>query len=155
MPPSPRVWVLTDDVVGHANQSLGVAEALGLPFVTQELRYEPWAILPGALGPVWMLGEVVEHQLGLQAASRALLVPPWPDLIIATGRRLGAVARWIKHIAAESHHVTRIVQIMDPVQGRADFDLIAAPRHDQAEARDNLVETIGAPNRITPARLAR
>ena len=144
-PPPPTIWVLTDDVTGHANQSLGVAEALGLSFVTRELRYGPWALLPGALGPRCLLG--------LSAASRAALVPPWPGMVIATGRRLGAVARWIKRQAGQAGLTTRIVQIMDPLRGRDEFDLIAAPRHDRTKPRDNLIETIGAPNRITPARL--
>lgn len=140
------VWVLTDHVVGHANQSLGVAEALGLPFVTRDVGYAPWAGVPGMLGP--------RSLLGLSAASRAALAPPWPDLVIATGRRLGAVARWIKRHARAEGHTTRLVQIMDPVTGRGAYDLIAAPRHDLVAPRANLFETIGAPHRITAARLA-
>lgn len=146
IPPSPDIWVLTDDVTGHANQSLGVAEALGLPFVAKALAYGPWAALPGALGPRCLMG--------LSAASRAGLMSPWPDLVIATGRRLGGVARWIKRQGAKAGHTTRIVQIMDPVLGRDEFDLIAAPRHDRMRPRSNLMETIGAPHRITPQRLA-
>jgi mitochondrial fission protein ELM1 len=144
--PNLSIWVLTDEVVGHANQSLGVAEALGLPFAAHALRYSPWAALPGALG--------AGSLFGLTAASRASLTSPWPDLVIATGRRLGAVARWIKRRAAIDGRKTRLVQIMDPVQGRDTFDLIAAPRHDRMAPRANLFETIGAPHRITPARLA-
>ena len=144
--PSPIIWVLTDEVVGHANQSLGVAEALGLPFEARALRYSPWAALPGALGP----GSLI----GLDAASRGRLAPPWPTLVIATGRRLGAVARWIKRRARADGMTTHIVQIMDPVQGRDGFDLIAAPAHDRMPLRANLFETIGAPHRITASRLA-
>jgi len=89
----------------------------------------------------------------LLAESRAVLAPPWPDLVIATGRRLGAVARWIKRQAGQGGQTTRLVQIMDPVRGRDEFDLIAAPRHDRMPPRPNLIETIGAPHRITPERL--
>lgn len=147
--PTPQdrsVWVLTDHVVGHANQSLGVAEALGLPFVTRDVRYAPLAVVPGLLGP--------RSLLGLSPASRGALAPPWPDLVIATGRRLGAVARWIKRQARAAGHTTRLVQIMDPVTGRGAYDLIAAPRHDLVPPRANLFETVGAPHRITAARLA-
>lgn len=145
-PPRPPLWVLTDDVVGHANQSIGVAEALGVPFDTRSLRYRPLAILPGTLGP--------RSVVGLDGASRNSLMPPWPDLVIATGRRLGAVARWLKRRARADGQRMRIVQIMDPVQGRDEFDLIAAPRHDASVQRANLIETTGAPNRVTRARLA-
>ncbi len=144
--PRPSLWVLTDDVVGHANQSIGVAEALGVPFETRSLRYRPLAVLPGALGPRGLAG--------LEAASRNSLTPPWPELVIATGRRLGAVARWLKRRARADGQRTRIVQIMDPVHGRDEFDLIAAPRHDASAHRANLIETTGAPNRVTRARLA-
>lgn len=146
IPPRPAIWVLTDEVTGHANQSLGVAEALGLPFLTKALAYGPWAALPGTLGPRCLPG--------LSAASRAGFIPPWPDLVIATGRRLGGVARWIKRQSTQAGQTTRLVQIMDPVFGRDAFDLIAAPRHDQLRPRPNLIETIGAPHRITPERLA-
>ncbi len=145
-PPRPSLWVLTDDVVGHANQSLGVAEALGVPFETRSVRYRALAVLPGALGP--------RRLAGLDAASRNSLMPPWPELVIATGRRLGAVARWLKRRASADGQRMRIVQIMDPVQGRDDFDLIAAPRHDACAHRANLIETTGAPSRVTRARLA-
>lgn len=144
--PCPTLWVLTDDVTGHANQTLGVAEALDLPFATKALAYGPWAILPGALGPRCLMG--------LSPPSRAVLTPPWPDLVIATGRRLACVARWIKRQAGAAGHATRIVQIMDPVLGREEFDLIAAPRHDRMGPRPNLIETIGAPHRITAERLS-
>jgi mitochondrial fission protein ELM1 len=40
------------------------------------------------------------------------------------------------------------------VAGRDAFDLIAAPRHDRMKPRANLVETIGAPHRVTAERLA-
>lgn len=145
-PPCPSLWVLTDDVVGHANQSIGVAEALGVPFDTRGVRYRSFAVLPGALGP--------RSLAGLDAASRNSLTPPWPELVIATGRRLGAVARWLKRRARADGQRTRIVQIMDPVRGRDEFDLIAAPRHDASVHRANLIETTGAPSRVTRARLA-
>lgn len=140
------LWVLTDDVVGHANQSLGVAEALALPFERRALRYGRLAVLPGTLGP--------HSRAGLDGPSRGTLMPPWPRLVIAAGRRLGGVARWIKRRARADGHTMILVQIMDPVHGRDEFDLIAAPRHDRTAPRANVMETTGAPNRVTAARLA-
>ncbi|MGH6915491.1 MAG: ELM1/GtrOC1 family putative glycosyltransferase, partial [Geminicoccales bacterium] len=77
--PSPRVWVLTDARPGNDNQALGVALALGWPFTVVQLRYGPLARLPNLL-----LGS---STLGLTAAARAALMAPWPDLVIAAGRR--------------------------------------------------------------------
>jgi uncharacterized protein len=81
----PRVWVLADERPGNANQALGVAEALGWPFEVKELRFGRLAKLPNL-----MLG----HSLaGLTENSRAALTSPWPDLVIAAGRRSAPVAR--------------------------------------------------------------
>jgi hypothetical protein len=143
---TPRIWVLADATVGHASQSLGVAEALGLPFETKVIAYNGWARLPGLLGP--------GRLCGLDAASRARLSAPWPGLVIATGRRLGAVARWIKRHAATDGQRVFLTQMMDPIQGRDDFDLIAAPQHDGLPSRSNAIATLGAPSRVTPERLA-
>lgn len=143
---APTVWVLTDPVTGHASQSLGVAEALGWPFQTRAMHYRPWAKLPGLLGPARLCG--------LARASRAALAPPWPDIVVATGRRLGGVARWLKRRAASDGKRVFLAQMMDPVHGRDDFDLIAAPEHDALAPRDNLFVTLGAPTRVSPARLA-
>ena len=35
----PTVWVLADDKLGHTTQSVGLAEALGWPYTTKELRF--------------------------------------------------------------------------------------------------------------------
>ena len=58
-----RVWVLSDDRAGHANQALGVAEALGLSFAVKPLAYTPLARLPNRL-----LGATMAH---LAAAALA------------------------------------------------------------------------------------
>jgi len=136
------VWVLADDRAGNVSQGLGVAETLGLPFQVKTLRYGKLACLPNALRGGSLLG--------LDAASRAGLAAPWPRLVIAAGRRTAPVARWIKRQCG-----ARLVQIMDPgFPGRAGFDLIASPAHDRPRANGNILEIVGAPHRVTPARLA-
>ena len=144
--PTPLIWVLTDPVVGHASQSLGVAEALRLPFETRAMAYGRLACLPGLLGPRWLCG--------LDDASRSSFAAPWPDIVIATGRRLGGVARWIKRRAARDGQYVFLAQMMDPQYGRREFDLIAVPQHDRLAPQANLFTTLGAPTRVTAARLA-
>jgi mitochondrial fission protein ELM1 len=137
----PRIWVLADERPGNANQALGVAEALGWRFQVRELRFGRLAKLPNLL-----LG----HSLaGLTDHSRARIVPPWPDLVIAAGRRSAPVARWLK----ERHPGAFLVQLMWPGSAEG-FDLIAVPEHDRARDAPNLIRTVGAPHRITAARLA-
>ncbi len=144
IPANPAVWVLLDDRAGNRSQVLGVAEALGLRFQVQELAYTPAAALPNFF--------VGASFAGLTASSRVNLVAPWPDLVIAAGRRTAPVARKIKKDSAGQ---AVLVQIMYPGDAGADeFDLIATPRHDSIGPRPNLIEVTGAPHRVTPAKLA-
>ncbi|MCH8836078.1 MAG: mitochondrial fission ELM1 family protein, partial [Proteobacteria bacterium] len=140
----PAIWLLIDDRAGNRSQCLGVAEALGLSFEVRDLEYTAAGALPhGFLGASFF---------GLSAKSRAELAPPWPDLVIAAGRRTAPVARRIKRLNGGA---TYLVQIMDPGStGVGEFDLIAAPRHDTITERPNVMRITGAPHRITPARLA-
>ena len=148
----PLIWVLTDDRPGNAAQALGVDESLARPFTVKEVRYTPLAKLPSAL-----LGASL---LGLTGESRAGVAPPWPDLVLAAGRRTASVARWIKKqsIKEQSGGRTRIVQVMYPGRrSAADFDLIAVPRHDGALPGGdaaNILRITGAPHRMTTERLA-
>jgi mitochondrial fission protein ELM1 len=129
---------LADERRGTANQALGVAEALGLPFEVKDIRHGALARLPNIL-----LGA---SRVGLSAMSAAALTAPWPDLVIAAGRRAGAAARWIKR---RSKGKARLVQIMYPgVVGAGAFDLIAAPRHDRVSG-PNVIEIDGAPHGVS------
>ncbi|CAA7611347.1 mitochondrial fission ELM1 family protein [Magnetospirillum sp. UT-4] len=140
---SPRVWVLADDRAGNVAQCLGVAEALGRPFAVKAVRYGRLGGLPNPLRGASLLGVTAE--------TGAALAPPWPDLVIAAGRRTAPVARWIKRQCG-----ARLVQVMDPGPGgRDEFDLICVPNHDGAPPRGaNVMAVTGAPHRVTAARLA-
>lgn len=136
------VWVLADDRAGNVSQALGVAEALGVPFAVKTLAYDRWGALPN-----WLRGRGL---LGLTPASRAGLVAPWPRLVIAAGRRTAPVARWLRHRCGAA-----LAQIMDPgAPGRDEFALIAVPAHDRPTPGANRFEILGAPHRVTPAKLA-
>jgi mitochondrial fission protein ELM1 len=138
-----RVWVLADPAPGHAGQALGVAEALGEPFAVKTLAYTKAAALPNVLRGA--------SRMGLTAESKRALAPPWPDLVIAAGRRTAPVARWIKRQAPGA----RLVQILHPGQaGLAEFDLVAVPRHDRAPPAANLLPILGVPHRVTEEKLA-
>jgi uncharacterized protein len=139
---STPVWVLADDRTGNVAQCVGVAEALGWPFVVKQIRYDRLGRLPNVLRGASLLG--------VDGASRAGLVAPWPRLVIATGRHTAPVSRWIKRCSG-----ARLVQIMDPGPGgRSDFDLIAVPAHDGAVGGANVLTVTGAPHRVTAAKLA-
>lgn len=141
-----RIWVLADDRAGNVAQAVGVAEALGRPFETKEIRYSPLARLPNALQGATRLGVTPE--------TRLALTPSWPDVVIAAGRRTAPVARWLKR----QNPRALLVQIMNPGKTGADeFDLIAIPAHDctiPGGDAPNVMRTTGAPHRVSAARLA-
>ncbi len=138
----PVIWVLVDRRPGSSNQALGVAEALGLPFVVKRLDYTRQIALPTLLKGFSLVG-VSSH-------SRADLAPPWPDLVIAAGRRAAPVALAVKR---RSGGHSSLVQLMHPGIGADDFDLIVVPEHDRRGAAGNLFRTTCAPHRADAHRL--
>jgi hypothetical protein len=133
---------LADDRPGNVAQAVGVAEALGVPFLIKEVRYTRWGKLHNFLR--------ADSCRGLTRAFRKTLQPPWPQLAIGAGRRTAPLARWLKHTFG-----SRIVQIMDPGwPGRDDFDLIAIPVHDESDAAPNVIRTMGSCHRAVPRLLA-
>jgi mitochondrial fission protein ELM1 len=135
---------LADERTGDRAQALGVAGALGWPFDVKDIVYNGWANLPNvSLGASFA---------GVAAESRHALVPPWPDLVVATGRRTAPVSRGIKR---RSGGRTFLVQVMHPGPGGLDeLDLIVVPSHDQVPPRPNILRVMGAPHQVTPALLA-
>lgn len=138
----PVIWVLADGRAGNRSQCLGVAGELGLAYEIKKLDYGPLAALPnGLLGASFA---------GLTGESRARLSPPWPDLVIAAGRRTAPVARKIGRLGGGGCF---LAQIMHPGAGAGDFGLIAQPRHDRGGEGANVIPITGAPHPLTAARL--
>ncbi|MEX0952010.1 MAG: mitochondrial fission ELM1 family protein [Gammaproteobacteria bacterium] len=135
-------WVLTTGEAGMLSQATGLAAALGVTFETRtvDLR-RPWRWLPGH----WQY-RVLN---GLTPDSDAL-VPPWPELLIACGRRSGAVAIEIRRLSGGK---TFTVYIQDPQIPARYFDLVVAPAHDHLSG-DNVITSRGAINHINADVLA-
>lgn len=133
-------WIVTEGMAGTENQCLGVADALGLAPVVKRIGLrEPWR----SLSP-W---------LGFETAasfSGDTLAPPWPDLLLASGRKAIAAARYVKK-ASGGRTFTAFIQ--DPRIDPGQFDLVSVPHHDPTRG-PNVIVTTAAPNRITAARLA-
>ena len=143
MPPQhvTTCWVVTDGKAGMESQCLGLAEALGITPQIKRLQPRfPWSHLPPQLWALPLCG---------LSPSGDRLAPPWPDLLIATGRATVAPALAIKRQSPS----TVVVQIQNPRAGAARFDLIIAPAHDRMTG-PNILETTGALHRVTAKRLA-
>ena len=139
----PCIWALADDRAGNRSQVLGVAACLGLPVEVKGLAYGPLAGLPNVLLPA--------SRMILDSTSRRRIVAPWPDLVIAAGRRTASIARYIKRTSGGS---TRLIQIMNPGGTLENFDLLCVPNHDPAINGKNVMTIIGSPHGFTPDALA-
>src|SRR5437870_5691020 len=140
--PSPIAWVLHDGKAGMASQALGLAEATGFPFIEKRLAIRfPWTWLPPQL---WFM------PLRAVAGIGASLAPPWPDLVIGCGRNTAKPALAIRRASGGR---TVAAQVQYPGVGRAEFDLLVVPEHDNLTGA-RLILTRGAVHRVTKARLA-
>ena len=139
-----RVWLLIDDRAGNKSQVLGVARALGLQFMIKDIGYTAAAALPNYM--------LMSSFSMLTQSSRVNLAAPWPDIVIAAGRRTAPVARRIKELSGGKAF---LVQIMHPgSSGEEDFSLIAVPRHDAMGEAENRFTMTGAPHGVTAESLA-
>ncbi len=147
----PSIWVLAYDKPGHTTQSVGLAEALGWPYQVKQLRFN--AIL--ARLHTWLqapFGTLGASLIGLQRAASDDLVPPWPDLVIATGWRPARVALWIGRKSAGSARLVglgrRAGQIVDI------FDAVVTCAHFHLPPHPHRIETVLPISQVTPARLS-
>jgi mitochondrial fission protein ELM1 len=136
------VWAVHDGTIGMANQVRGVAEALGWPFVEKHIAVRaPWRHL---LPHLWL------RPLAAVSPAGDAFAPPWPDVLIACGRVVVPLARAAKRASGGR---TFWVQVQDPRFARPEVDLMVVPAHDPARG-DNVLRTLGAVHRVTPAKLA-
>ncbi len=136
----PSVWVVTEDLRGTQNQCVGVAECLGWPFEVKTISLnQPWKLFSPYLA--------LEQKFTFNGDS---LEAPWPNLVIASGRKSIAAARYIKK---QSKGQTFTVYIQDPRIAPKNFDLVALPAHDPTRGK-NVIITNATPNRITENKLA-
>jgi len=131
--------VVTDGKSGMESQCLGLAEALGLePTVFRIALREPWRSLSPHLRIALANAFVGEP-----------FSPPWPELLIATGRQSVPASLYIRRRSPR----TKRVQIQNPAIHPRSFDLVIAPVHDDLWGA-NVIQTIGALHRATPERLS-
>ncbi|CAH1656627.1 conserved hypothetical protein [Hyphomicrobiales bacterium] len=142
LPADTTSWVVTDGKIGDEGQCLAIAEALGLTPSVRRIAPRPpfsWAMPFGPIDP-------------REAPSRpgSPVAPPFPDILIASGRR--AIA-YVRHVKRASRGRTFTVILKDPRTGAGAADLIWVPAHDRLRG-PNVIATLTSPHRITAERLA-
>ncbi|HEY8066406.1 MAG TPA: mitochondrial fission ELM1 family protein [Methylosinus sp.] len=130
-------WVLSDGRAGHEAQSLGIADAIGLS--PRLIRLAPHGLI-AALAP---FGPIDPREAKLFA-------PPYPDLVIACGRR---TIPYLRHVKRASGGAVFTVYVNRPASGLGTADVIVAPRHDGLVG-ENVIAPLAPANRLTPQRLA-
>jgi len=127
-------WALTAGGAGHEVQCLGVLEALGIdPVIKHVDPRGPYRVL-APWGP---------------AAPDPALAPPWPDILVVSGRQAIPYARMIRK---RSGGKTITVVLQSPGAPASWFDLVWVPEHDRLRG-DNVLATPTSPHRLTAARL--
>jgi mitochondrial fission protein ELM1 len=135
-------WVLTEGMIGTQNQCVALAEAAGLePEIKVVKLKQPWKTVTP-----W-----ISHFCpAAMAPGSSELKAPWPEVLIASGRKAIAPALWIKK---QSGGKTILIILQSPVIKNKNFDLVVVPQHDQYTG-DNVLQTMGALSLITPTVLA-
>ena len=134
-------WVLTEGIAGTENQCLGLAEAAGLTPQVKRVKLKfPWKQLSPWLN--W------GHKYAPTSDSSPI-APPWPDVLIASGRKSIGLALYIKKA---SKGKTFLVQIQDPRISNSSFDLIIVPQHDPSRG-ENIFVTTSSLNRVSSEKI--
>lgn len=119
------------DKRGDNGQVETIVDALGWPVERKFLQPLPQ----------WVYGKPrFEPTLSHLDSERSdPLSPPWPDLIITSGRRPSMAALWVR---SQSGGRTRLVLVGKPSGYLRDFDLIVASRENQLPPFPNVMTTV-------------
>jgi mitochondrial fission protein ELM1 len=172
--PGLRIWVVTDGKAGDEIPCIGVAEELlgvrgssfvgvGAPPMDPVMVYPlPPVIQTHSTGAieirrvaprapwVWFMprGPIDPRDEPENPASP--IAPPWPDILIASGRRAIAYVRAVKRAAGDA---TFAVILKDPRTRDHGADFVWVPEHDRAKD-PTFLRTLTTPHRFSIARIA-
>lgn len=114
----PRVWLLVGHKPGDNAQIRQLARAIGWPTIEKKIVVRPeWELAKPRIRPS------LDH---IDRGRSDALEGPWPDLVIASGRRLASVGLWIKRASGGR---SRLVTIGMPRHRHGDFDLMVVASH--------------------------
>ena len=133
------IWTLTDGKIGDRVQCAGVAAALGGEVTEKTVRPSPLFAAMAPFGPI--------DPRDAPGASDSAIAPPFPDILIASGRRAIPYARAVKK---HSDGTTFVVLLKDPRIGAAFADLIWTPLHDRRTG-ENVFSTLTSPHGLSAA----
>jgi mitochondrial fission protein ELM1 len=139
-PGQPRVWALVTGDPVHDRQVEELARTLGWPWESRRLVFNARRRLPNLV-----LGASLAS---VDRAASDPLGPPWPDLVVASGRKSVPAALWIRRASGGR---TRLVQIGRPRAPFELFDLIVATPQARLPLRDNVLPVAAPLAGLDPA----
>jgi mitochondrial fission protein ELM1 len=134
-------WVLTDGKAGDELQALSVTGALGVEPEIRRIAPKPpfsWFMPWGPIDPRERPG-----------SPNSPLAPPFPDLLVASGRRAVAYLRFVKKATGGR---TYTVFLKDPRTGPKAADFIWSPEYDRLRG-PNVLNTLTPPHRVSAKRI--
>ncbi len=146
----PSIWTVADGRAGILNQTLALSAALAEPeraSALSHIRSSAHHDAPLVLQPQgWQLSLPADlwpsPLSALSPDQRAQLLPPWPDMWIAAGRRSIPYSRLMRKLSGGK---TFVVQTQNPRVGLKAFDLVIPPEHDGVASAPNVFPIIGPP----------
>lgn len=139
---TPKLWILQSPHAGDNTQLRAIAGALGWPRQVKELSYRAHE------GVLRLLG--LPTLAGVDLGRSSPLAPPWPDLVIASGRGAEAVAFWLR----KQNPKLRIVFVGTPWSGLEHFDLIITTPQYRLPRAPNILHVALPLHDVTPDRLS-
>lgn len=143
------IWVLTDGKAGDRIQCLGVAERIAEMSAPSDDTGEACHVETRTIAPRapwrWFARYGLLDPRESPGRSPGPLAPPFPDLVIASGRKA------IPHVRALTALPGRrpfTVFLKDPLTGPEIADFIWAPAHDAVEGA-NVLKTLTSPHRVS------
>ncbi|MFM8745588.1 MAG: mitochondrial fission ELM1 family protein [Aestuariivirga sp.] len=140
-PDAPRVWIVASPHAGDNTQLRALGQALGWSVETKHLVYRPSEAALRFLS--------LPTLAGVDLVSSSAITPPWPDLVLCSGRGAEAVAFWIR----KQHPQTRIAFVGTPWAPLARFDLVVTTPQYRLPAAPNVLHNLLPLHDVTPERL--
>lgn len=123
------IWVLQGSRAGDNAQARELASRLSGELVLKPLHFNARRHLPN-----WLAGASLAS---LTPEARQLIAPPWPTLVVATGKRTVPVARWIRQASGGT---AKLVHLGRPRAALDLFDLVVSTPQYGLPAHPRLIE---------------
>lgn len=142
-----RIWGITGGRRGNDVLVEGVANALARTLMSADdaIAGEHFRLIHTDLKAPWRW--LAPYRPALMAAKRdQQIAPPYPDMVLASGRQAVPHARYIRHASGGR---TFVGFLQNPHIDAAHFDFVWAPQHD-AVRDPAIMQTLLSPHGLTP-----